>query len=155
MKIRYIVAGIVQKGDLIILGRQIKKRSPYPGTWVTPGGGVEDVEKAKILFDSAQYNHPFFHEELRRELREELGVEVNNIHCIIPTYRKVPREGDVIKEGKRMHYYFLEYLCDYASGEVRAADDVADAQWFHKSDLSKIPLSPPSQEMYRELGWIQ
>lgn len=156
MNYRYIVAGVVQQGDKIILGKKVKGRPPYPDVWHTPGGGVDNFALAKTLFDKDDYDNPFFHSELKRELKEELGVEIKNIQCIVPQYREKPREAETEnKNGEMTHYYFLEYLCDFAGGELQAADDLAEAKWVEKKDLVDISLTPPSQEMYRELGWIK
>lgn len=156
MKERYIVAGIVQDGDKIIIGKKAKGRPPYPDVWHTPGGGVEDFERAKQLFDAKDYDNPFFHDELKREIREELGVDITHIHCIVPHYRKIPREAETEnKRGEMTHYYFLEYLCDYAGGNLTPADDLAEAKWVDKDMLKNVSLTPPSQEMYHELNWIK
>lgn len=155
MNTRYIVAGIVQKGDQVILGKKAKGRAPYPDVWHTPGGGTEDPQLSEQLITKEDYDNPYFHQELQRELREELGVEVTNIHCIVPRYRTTLREGNTPnKDGEPTHYYFLEYLCDYASGQLKPAADLAEAQWVNKTDLKGVNLTPPSQEMYRELGWL-
>jgi ADP-ribose pyrophosphatase YjhB (NUDIX family) len=156
MNTRYIVSGIVQKGDELILGKKAKGRPPYPDVWHTPGGGVENAEKAKQLFGSKDFDNEYFYSELKRELKEELGVEVKNIKCIVPEYKSSPREGDAIdKNGNPIHFYFLEYLCDYSEGELKPSDDLAEAIWIKKEDLRNYSLTPPSQEMYKELGWIK
>ena len=156
MNQRYIVAGIVQSGDRIILGKKAQGQPPYPDVWHTPGGGANDLEKAKRLYNARDYDNEYFHSELARELREELGITVTNIANIVPKYRPVPREDDTVdKCGKMTHYFFLEYLCEYVEGELHPSDDLAEAKWVSRSDLSNHELTPPSQEMYRELGWIR
>ncbi len=103
-----------------------------------------------------RYDNEYFHEELRRELLEELDVRVSNICCIVPRYRTRPREADSIdKHGNPVHYCFLEYLCDYEIGTLAPGDDLAQAMWVKRDDLAEVSLTPPSQEMYREFGWIQ
>ncbi len=88
-------------------------------------------------------------------MREELGVEIGNIRCIVPAFRPVPREAETVNKDQEMtHYYFLEYLCDYESGELTPDDDLAEAKWVPKDELKNMPLTPPSKEMYRELGWM-
>ncbi len=155
MNCRYIIAGIVQNGDKIILGKKTKGQPPYPDVWHTPGGGVENFEKAKFLFDKKDYDNEFFHSELKREIKEETGVEIKNIKNIVPQHRSVPREAETEnKDGEMTHYYFLEYLCDYAGGELKPNDDLAQAKWVDRNNLKNVSLTPPSQEMYRELGWL-
>ena len=155
MNTRYIVAAIIQKGDQIIIGKKPKGQPPYPDVWQIPGGGVEDKQKAIELISVELYDDIYFHNELKREVREELGIEIANIHCIVPQYRSKPREGETKnKHGELTHYVFLEYLCDYVNGKIKAADDLAEAKWIAKSELKNISVTPPSAEMYRELGWI-
>jgi hypothetical protein len=48
----------------------------------------------------------------------------------------------------------LEYICDYSEGEIIPGDDIAEIQWVDRKNLKNISLTPPSIEMYRELGWI-
>ncbi len=156
MKVRYIVCGIIQDKDKVILGKKAKGRPPYPDVWHTPGGGVENEKLVKELFEKKNYDNQYFHRELKREMMEELGVKIANIKCIVPQYRKELREAEVLnKHNELTHYYFLEYLCNYAGGELKASDDLAEAKWVKKSELSNIHLTPPSQEMYQELGWIK
>ena len=155
MNERYIVAGIVQHEDSVVLGKKAKGQPPYPDVWHTPGGGVDDKEGAAKLVAEGQYDAELFHKELRRELREELHVEVENVQCIIPEYRSAPRETQTEnKHGEMTHYYFLEYPCDYQSGTLAPGDDLVEAIWAPKEDLSQYTLNPASEAMYKELGWL-
>lgn len=156
MNTRYIVCGIIQEGGKVILGKKAKGRPPYPNVWHTPGGGTEDKELSEKLFNARDFDNDYFHQELKREMKEELGVEIKNIKNIVPEFRDIPREAETEnKEGELTHYYFLEYFCDYAGGELKPDDDLAEAKWMSKDELKAISLTPPSQEMYRELGWVK
>lgn len=155
MNTRYIVCGIIQKGDEAVLGKKAKGVPPYPDVWHTPGGGANDTDLAKELYDTGDLNNIYFQEELKREMREELGVEITNIQNIVPRYRAEPRQAETPnKHGEMTHYYFLEYLCDYIGGELKPADDLVEAEWVKKSDLKNYSLTPPSTAMYKELGWL-
>ncbi len=106
--------------------------------------------------EKRDFNNKYLHDELKREIKEELGVDIKNIRCIIPKYRKSLRQGKTKnKHNQTTQYYFLEYLCNYAGGKLNPADDLAEARWIKKKELNKIFLTPPSQGMYRELGWIE
>ena len=155
MNIRYIVCGIIQNGDQVVLGKKASGVPPYPDVWHTPGGGAENLDLAKKLYDSKDFDNEYFHNELKREMHEELGVEIKNIKNIVPAFRSEPRQAETLnKHGEMTHYYFLEYLCDYAGGELKASDDLAEARWVAKSELKNYKLTPPSEEMYKELGWL-
>lgn len=155
MNTRYIVCGIVQKGEEIALGKKAKGAPPYPDVWHTPGGGADDAKLAQRLYEQGDFNNDYFLDELKREMREELGVEISNIQNIVPKYRKEPRQDESLnKHGEMTHYYFLEYLCDYVGGELKPDDDLAEAKWVKKKDLKNYSLTPPSIAMYKELGWL-
>lgn len=156
MNTRYIVCGIIQDDNKIILGKKAKGRPPYPDVWHTPGGGTEDRALSEKLFGAKDFDNEYFHQELKREMKEELNMEIKNIKNIVPEFRAKPREAETQnKEGEMTHYYFLEYLCDFAGGKLQADDDLAEAGWVSKDELKEINLTPPSQEMYQELGWIK
>jgi 8-oxo-dGTP pyrophosphatase MutT (NUDIX family) len=157
MKKRIIVSGIICKGEEVLLGKKAKGRPPYPDVWHTMGGGVNNPKKATQLLNKADYNNSYLVDELRRELREEANIEIINPTNICPKYRSKPREAvSKNKHGEDTHYIFLEYLCDLDpnSGSGKPSDDITEIQWVAKKDLKIVPLTPPSQKMYRELGWI-
>ena len=155
MKRRVIVSGIICRGDELLLGKKAKGRPPYPDVWHLLGGGVHDQEKALELVERGDYDNPYFHDELRREIREEGCVEVTNIRNLCPEYRLTPREAVTKnKHGEDTHYTCLEFLCEYASGTPTPADDIAELQWVKRDQLATVNVTPPSQEMYKELGWL-
>lgn len=155
MESSYIVRGIVQKGDCIVLGRKAKGRPPHPDAWHLPGGGVEDAEKAAKLFRRGDYDNAYFHEEVQREIRAKLSIEVKNIRCLAPQYLDEPLEDEMPDEkGELTHYYSLQYICDYAGGELKAGDGLAGGKWIKRADLYKYALAPPDQAALRALGWL-
>ena len=155
MEKRIIVVGIVLNEAKILLGKKAKGVPPYPDVWHTIGGGVEDYDKALKLVENLQYDDPYLHSELQRELMEEARIKVKNIKNICPNFRKNPRQ-DIAKNkhGAQVLHIFLEYLCELDSGEPIAGSDIAELMWARKEDLKNIQLTKPSKEMYKELGWI-
>ena len=154
---RIIVCGIVCNNDKILLGKKEKGVPPYPDVWHTLGGGVKNINKAEQLLINNKYNERYFLNELKRELKEEAGIKISNPINICPKYRKNPREAITEnKYGNETQYIFLEYLCDLdlSNGDGRSGDDIAELQWVKRVNLKKTKLTPPSQEMYQELGWL-
>jgi nucleoside triphosphatase len=63
---RTIVVGLVWNRDGgLLFCRMDPERGVFPGQWGFPGGGIELGERME--------------DALRRELREELGIEVENV----------------------------------------------------------------------------
>ena len=58
-----VVVGALVRGGRVLLAHRRPDKHAYPDTWDLPGGVMEDGESE--------------HEALVRELREELGVEVD------------------------------------------------------------------------------
>src|SRR5512143_2868709 len=80
---RIIVVGIVEnrQGE-ILLCQMPAGRGVFPGQWGLPGGGIEDGETMEAA--------------LRRELREETGLEVSSLQPLFFTsgqYRKFLKDG--------------------------------------------------------------
>jgi 8-oxo-dGTP diphosphatase len=97
----------------LLLGRRAIE--PYKGLWDTPGGYLDEHE------------HPL--DGLRRELREETGLEVEPLDFLgawIDRYG-----GDSTAEATLNLYWTARVV----SGEEQAADDVDDLRWFAADEL--------------------
>jgi ADP-ribose pyrophosphatase YjhB (NUDIX family) len=93
-------------------GRVLLARRRDIGWWNLPGGGVEHGETVD--------------EALRRELREEIGAEVEIVR-LTGIYSK-PRKDEVV----------LAFLCHLAPGAehtLRTTDEVSEIGWFAPDDL--------------------
>lgn len=136
MKSRIVVAAIIKKHNLILLGHKPPDVGPYPNTWYIPGGGVnmgtETLEEA-----------------VRREIREECSIEVRNLKRL-----SFHEDFEPDKHGIMTHYLFLVYEAVYESGEIKAADDLYMLKWFTLEELRDIQLTRPSVNLFRHLGLI-
>jgi 8-oxo-dGTP diphosphatase len=106
------------EGRLLLARRAVE---PFKGRWDIPGGFVEEGE------------HPL--DGLRRELREETGLEVEPLEFLgvwMDSYG-----GDSTAEATMNLYWTARVL----GGEARAADDVDDLRWFEPGEL------PPREEL--------
>jgi len=99
---RLCVGGVVMVVDpepAVVLVR--RGRPPLKGQWSLPGGRVETGEGLGVA--------------LRRELREETGIDIE-VGALIEVVELI---------GER-HYVVLDHCCRWVAGELRAGDD-ADA----------------------------
>lgn len=105
---------LVEDGEgRLLLAR--RAREPFKGRWDIPGGFLEERE------------HPL--DGLRRELREETGLEVEPLDFLGIWMDRYG--GDSTAEATLNLYWSARVM----SGEARAADDVDDLRWFGADEL--------------------
>lgn len=115
---RDIVSALIfSKDRKLFMGmKDPSKGGVYVDCWHIPGGGVDEGE-AK-------------HESLERELKEEVGLEIDPAH-----FRLIEDSG----EGESIK---------------TVNDDLVKYEWAGLEDLGKYKLTPPSVSLFRKLGYI-
>lgn len=136
MKYRIIVSAIIEKEGSYLFGKKPKDIGPYPNTYHLLGGGI-DPENESLL------------QGLEREVREEAGVTLTQI-----TPLSFAEVDSVNKQGEDVHYFFHVFMTHFAGGELIPGDDIMQLIWVKKKDIATIPLPEPSQNVFKQLGWI-
>ena len=111
--IRVIAAVIERGGKLLVCQRPLHKR--HGGLWEFPGGKLEPEED-----DAAS---------ARRELREELGLELEAIGAV---------ELEVADPDS---HFLIVFLPARASGEPARHEHIA-LRWADVSELQSLPMAP-------------
>lgn len=114
------VGVVVWHQDRVLLVQ--RARPPRQGQWSLPGGGVQLGE---TLADAA-----------RRELREEVGLEVD-LGEIVATLDLIDRDPE---QRVRYHFVLVDYLAETRSADLQPGDDAADARWFTFDQLAELGL---------------
>lgn len=104
---------INDKGELLL---QLRNKAPEKEYWSIPGGRVE-------LFET-------FEEAVKREVKEETGVEVEIISLL--------GICDHIIKNEERHWVSPSYLCKIVEGEPQILEPtkLLDMKWF---SLDKLP----------------
>jgi 8-oxo-dGTP diphosphatase len=131
---RAAVSGAIFRGADVLLIR--RGNAPANGLWSLPGGHIEAGEPAE--------------DALRRELREETGVEAD--------IAGVADAVDVIRRDSAgivvFHRVIIVYYGLWISGEPRAASDASAADWRHPGQISGLPTTPGLQDVVRR-AWLR
>ena len=104
---------MVMKGGKVLLG--LRKGSHGEGLYAWPGGHMEYMES--------------FEETARREVKEETGIEIDNVR-FLRLYN--------LKEYAPKHYCDIGLAADWASGEPRGmeSDKCEGWAWY---DMDELP----------------
>jgi len=137
---RIAVTGIIWKLDADGKRRYlITKRSPdkkaWPGKWTVPGGGLEvnDYVQGEATFQNAESPQWYNAVEttLRREIREEVGLEVEDIQYLLDIAFIRPDGIPAI---------VLSFYCRYVGGEVALDEDAVEFAWVAADEVQNYEL---------------
>ena len=127
MSRRYPERPVVGVGAIILDGGRVllveRGKEPLKGVWSIPGGALDAGEPLA--------------EGVRREAREELGLEIE-VGELVEVFERITRDA---KGRVEYHYVLADYLCTVTGGTLRASDDAADARWVGRSELAELPLT--------------
>ncbi len=120
-----VAAAIIRDGPLFLLTRR-PEGGHQPGWWEFPGGKIEPGETAA--------------QALKRELREELGVEVS----VGALFRKITHDYD----DRLVELSFYEAtLVDGAPSPL----GVAALAWRRAEDMPRLPILPADLVVVEDL----
>ncbi len=124
---------LVGVGAIIFRGTQVllvqRGSEPSYGKWSVPGGLVEVGES---LGDA-----------IRREVREEVGLEIDVGDLVAALDRVIPDEN-----GRPLyHYVLLDFLCLYRGGEPTPASDALHCAFVEMDALGELPLTSGTLEV--------
>ncbi len=111
---------IIENGKILLVERG---GEPLKGYWSLPGGAVETGERLEAA--------------MRREIREETGLEVE-VLCLLEVFERIiPDEAG----RPEYHYVLMDYLCLPAGGTLCAADDASNVAWFLPGELDGLRIT--------------
>ncbi|RJQ35992.1 NUDIX domain-containing protein [Candidatus Parcubacteria bacterium] len=125
-----ITAIVVRDGRYLILKRSAKEEK-FPNRWTVPGGKLDTDDYMHRPKDTPDYWYNVLEETLRREVREEAGIEIANI-------RYVTSLADA-PEGKDPSLV-ISCLADYARGQIALSDEMSDAAWVTLEEAKRFDL---------------
>jgi mutator protein MutT len=121
-----IGAVIVNSDGKMLLAKRGKKARNERGKWEFPGGAVEfgDTMRDTII----------------REMKEELGIEIEPIHHLSPIDHIIPDE--------KQHWVTSMFISKIVKGEpqIMEPDKCSEIGWFTLEEIKKLPLSIATQE---------
>ncbi len=126
---------IVVEGRVLMVERG---KEPLKGWWSLPGGLVEMGERLEAA--------------MRREVREETGLEVEIEH-LLEVFERIIRDG----EGKaEYHYVLVDYICRMTGGVLQAGDDASAVRWVAEDELDGMLITEGTAGVIRKgFEWLR
>lgn len=104
-----------EEGRFLLVKHIPQRGGFWQGKYICPGGRLEFGERIE--------------EGIKREVREETGLEIELIKPLPPFER--------IVEGE-MHIIYIDYLAKVKGGRLRLGSDVGQAIWVKIEEISQI-----------------
>ncbi|GAB3217750.1 (deoxy)nucleoside triphosphate pyrophosphohydrolase [Algoriphagus aestuariicola] len=121
---------IIHEGK--VLAAQRSESMDLPGKWEFPGGKVEEHEDPK--------------ECLRREIREELGIEIIVGEALMPSLFSYPSRT----------IRLLPFIARWKSGEIRMSEH-SQVLWLERNSLLSVDWAEADIPIVQELheNWVK
>ena len=124
MKVIEVVAAIIQRDGAYFATQ--RGYGEFEGMWEFPGGKIEPGESREVA--------------LKREIREELGVDITIDKFLCTTDYDYPS----------FHLTMHCYLCSVASGEIELREHMS-ARWLTKESLDSVEWLPADLDIIKKL----
>jgi len=119
----------------ILLGKRSDNLLFYPSLWGLPGGVLEK----ETMEDS-----------VKREAKEELGVDVEIIKRSENIYENLPNKKCSI------HTIDIVYYCKIINGEIpEPKDETSKVGWFNPYEIEKMKLAYNHKQILKEEGLLK
>src|SRR3989339_142309 len=128
---RIASTAIIHKDGRFLITKRSPHKKAFPDKWTVPGGGLETNDYTTTPKTTADHWYFAVESSLRREIREEVGLEVGKVDYLLDMAFIRPDGMPVI---------VLSYYCPYASGEVELDVDAVKYAWVTHEEAKSYDL---------------
>jgi len=115
----------------LITRRSLNKKR-FPGMWTVPGGKMETSDYLKLPKDTEYYWYNVLERTLRREIKEEVGIDIDNIEYVTSL-------ATIHSDGSPS--LVISCMADYAGGEINLNPEESDEHaWVNLEEVKNYQL---------------
>jgi len=127
-----VVTGIIVKEGKYLIAKRSENEKAFPGKWSVPGGKLEKKDYAEREADtSAGQWYNILEDLLRREVREETGLEIKNIKYLTSLCFVRPDDIPVV---------VISLYADHHEGEVVLDEENVEHAWVSAEEAKEYDL---------------
>ncbi len=126
------ITAIIVKDEKYLITRRSPNKRRFPGMWTVPGGKLETNDYINLPKDTTDYWYNVLEKVLRREVKEEVGLDITNI-AYVTSLATVHGDGNPS--------LVISCLADYQSGEVMLKlDETDEFRWVTFEEAKQYQL---------------
>jgi 8-oxo-dGTP diphosphatase len=126
------ITAIIIKGGKFLITRRSPNKKRFPGKWTVPGGKMETNDYLALPKDTEFYWYNVLERTLKREVKEEVGLDIGNIEYITSL-------ATVHEDGAPS--LVISCAADCMGGEVKLQEGEADAyEWVTLEEAKNYDL---------------
>jgi len=112
-----VITAIIVKDEKYLITRRSPNKKRFPGMWTVPGGKLETQDYLLLPKDTEHYWYNVLEQVLRREVKEEVGIDIANIEYVTSL-------ATVHADGSPS--LVISCVADYVSGEIKLQGEEND-----------------------------
>ena len=125
------ITAIVMKDGKYLIAHRSNPGKRFYNMWTVPGGRIEVSDYKDLPKDTEHHWYNVVEKTLRREVKEEVGLEIENIDYLTSITMTVGDFPAII----------LSFVADYKSGTVTLQEEELDkAEWVTIEEAKKYDL---------------
>lgn len=127
-----VITAIIVKDAKFLITKRVATKKRFPNLWTVPGGHLESKDYLDLPKDTEDYWYNVLERTLAREVREEVGLEIENV-------RYVTSLATVHGDGNPS--LVISCMGDYKAGEVKLQEEETDDfAWVSLEEAKKYDL---------------
>lgn len=137
-----VVTGIIIKDSKFLITKRSPNEKAFPNLWTVPGGKLELRDYINRPKDTNSHWYNIFENLLRREVKEETGLDIKNIKYLTSLTYIRPDEIPTI---------IVSLFADYHNGEVKLCPSLTEYAWVTLEEAKNYDLI---EGIYEELEML-
>ncbi len=134
-----VVTAIIIKDGKFLIAKRSDNEKVNPGQWTVSGGKLEISDYSKRPKDTSTHWYNVFETVVKREVKEEVGLEIKNLKYLTSLSFIRPDGIPTI---------VASFFADYKNGNVNLCKDLTEFAWVNLEEAKKYELI---EGIYEEL----
>ena len=128
---KVVITAIVVKDNRYLILQRSGSEKKFPLRWTVPGGKLTTEDYINLEKDTPYYWYNVLERTLRREVKEEAGIEIKNIRYVTSLADYYENEEPTL---------VISCLADFADGDVILDASMVDFRWVTTKEAKGVDL---------------